>query len=177
MPEAIREINGSAFIQVLPPIKMKKLTVIILVLIFGFSSCYESKRSNYLDSDDFNSREKRVEVLKNEIKSYSDFEDSAFELFNVNGFSNSRTIVPGASSWDYKFVIKVTPSDIDKWTEGMIKTEAGDYNGDWMDKVIEKRNSEWKTESQPEFYTRKGDNVAMIVYRSEGIIFKRVIHN
>ncbi|NRA12803.1 MAG: hypothetical protein HRT57_12670 [Crocinitomicaceae bacterium] len=77
---------------------MKKINLILGILIFVLSSCSDSSR---LDSDNYETKEERVEVLKKEIKSFSEFENAEFKLFNVNGFSNSRTTVPGASSWDY----------------------------------------------------------------------------
>ena len=129
-----------------------------------------------MDSDDYNSKEERVEVLKNEIKSFSEFENAEFELFNVNGFSNSRTTVPGASSWNYEFAIKVNPSDLDKWTDGMIITDSSGYEDSWETKIIQERADDWRTDSEPEYYTRKGDDVIMVVYRDEGIIFKSVVN-
>ncbi|AXT50885.1 hypothetical protein D1818_08625 [Aquimarina sp. BL5] len=157
---------------------MKKLTLLLLLITIGFNSCFDSStlKSNKLDSDDYESKTERVEILRNEIKSFSDFKNAEFELFNVNGFSNSRTTLPGASSWDYKFVIKIDSSDIKKWTEGMIKTIPEDHDDKWMKEIIEKRRMEWQTTSDPEKYTRNGDNVVMIVYRSEAIIFKRVVN-
>jgi hypothetical protein len=128
-----------------------------------------------LDSDKFDTKKERIETLKNEIKSNSDFDNTEFELFNVNGFTNTRTLVPGASSWDYKFVIRVKVSDINKWTEGWIRIKSTDNDLSWTNEIIKKRANEWITISQPEFYTRKGNDVLMIVFRNEGIIYKRVI--
>lgn len=157
---------------------MKKSTLIISLIILGFNNCNESNNSNQLDSDTFKTKEERIKLLKNEIKSKSDFSNTEFELFNVNGFSNSRlTTIPGASSWDYKFVIRVKPTDIDKWTEGLQKTEPTDYDLSWTKKIVEKRASEWVRNSQPEFYKRNESNVMVIVYGNEGIIYKRVIVN
>jgi len=158
-------------------IRMRNFIYTLLVAIFGLTSCFETKNSRHLDSNDYDSKKERVEILKKEIMFKSNFENAEFELFNVNGFSNGRTTVPGASSWDYKFVIKVKLSDADKWTEGMIKVEPKDYEIDWTKKIIEKRKNEWTTNSQPEFYTRKEGEVMLVLYRTEGIIFKRVINS
>ncbi|WP_299314400.1 hypothetical protein [uncultured Aquimarina sp.] len=158
---------------------MKKSTLLLLLVILGLSSCFNSSNSksnlNKLNSDNYDSKVERVAILKNEIKYFSDFENAEFELFNVNGFSNSRTTIPGASSWDYKFIVKVDPSDIDKWTNGMMRMKPEYHDDQWMKDIIEKRKIDWKTASDPEIYTRNGDNVVMVVYRLEGIIFKRVI--
>jgi hypothetical protein len=129
-----------------------------------------------MDSDDYDSKEERVEALKKEIKWFSDFENAEFELFNVNGFSNSRTIVPGASSWNYKFVIKTDPNGIDKWKEGMVKVDTVVFERDVINRIAKDRLSEWVTESEPECYVRVGDRVFMAVYRPEGIIYKSVVN-
>ncbi|KZS38971.1 hypothetical protein AWE51_10405 [Aquimarina aggregata] len=156
---------------------MNKIKLILGFLIIGLSSCSNTADSNNLDSDDYDKKDERIKTLEKEIKSFSEIKNAEFELFNVNGFSNSRTTVPGASSWDYKFAIKVNPSDIDKWTTGLIKIELNGSNKEWMNKIIEKRKNDWKTKTEPEFYTRKEDNVTVAVYKLEGIIFKRVINN
>lgn len=152
---------------------MKK--VLILILAFGLYGCAEN--STNLDSDDFDSKDHRIEILKREIRSFSDFEDAEFKLFNVNGFSNGRLDVPGASSWDYKFGIKVKSTDLDRWTEGMVRVDSIDYNKDWIALIIEKRKSDWSINSQPEYYRRTGFDVMLVLYRAEGIVFKRVIGN
>ncbi|MEM7486184.1 MAG: hypothetical protein AAF348_13335 [Bacteroidota bacterium] len=140
------------------------------------SRCSERKNPNLLHSDEFATKAERVKSLKSNIKWPSEFEDAEFELFNVNGFSNSRMNVPGASSLDYRFAIKVKASDIDKWTEGMIKAVPDEKTLDWTKTITEKKN-QWKTKSTPEFYKREKDDVLMIVYRTEGALYKRVIQN
>ncbi|MDB4293338.1 hypothetical protein N9954_08020 [Maribacter sp.] len=156
---------------------MKHLRFIISISILALIGCAESKDSRQLDSDEFETKEERIAALKNEIIFQSDFDNAEFELFNVNGFSNSRASLPGASSWDYKFAIKVNPADIDNWTKGMSKGKPTDYNFVWTKEIVKERAPEWTTNSQPEFYTRKGDNVTMLIYRFEGILFKRIITN
>ena len=74
-------------------------------------------------SDEFDTKAECIEVLKNEINSQSKFNNTEFELINVNGFSNSRVSVFGVSSLDYKFVIEVGKPDVDKWTKRMIKSQ------------------------------------------------------
>lgn len=141
-------------------------------IAFGIVGCKDDSK---LNSDDFDSAEERVEVLQKEIKSFSPFENAEFELFNVNGFSNSSQRLPGASCSDYKFAIKLDPSRIDDWTKGMRKIEPEEYNDDWIRKIIKKNENDWKIQSEPEYYTRENEDVTAIVHRAEGIIFKRVI--
>lgn len=59
----------------------------------------------------------------------------------------------------------------------MIKIDPTDYKLSWTKEIVEKRVSEWITNSEPELYTRKENNVMMIVFRNEGIIYKRLINN
>lgn len=158
------------------PIKLNKINLIYLLILIGLISCSKTD-SNRLDSDNYDRKEARVQVLKNEIKTFSEIENAEFELFNVNGFSKGRSTIPGASSWDYKFVIKVNSADIDKWTTGFSTMQFSNIDKGWMSKIIEKKPNDWKTNSKPEAYMRKGQNVTMLIYRSEGIIFKRVLRN
>jgi hypothetical protein len=155
---------------------MKK-TLVILLLIFTCASCNSHTKDSHLDSDDFENQKVRVEVLKDKIKSFSEIIDAEFELFNVNGFSNDRTLVPGGSSWDYKFAIRIDISDIDLWTQGMTLVELKNYDNRWSTEIIAQRMENWKTYAKPKYYVREGSDVTLLVYENEGIIFKRVIQN
>ncbi len=99
----------------------------------------------------------------------------SLSFFNVNGFSNNSLSIPGASSLDYKFVIKVEKSAIDKWTADMTKFEPDEMNMDWMKKMIKIRVDQWTAKSKPEFYKKQNENVIIIVFRNEGIIYKRIV--
>ncbi|CAN5369882.1 hypothetical protein BH11BAC5_BH11BAC5_14540 [soil metagenome] len=132
--------------------------------------------STMLDSDDFENKNERLEKLSGEIKLYSKITDAEFELFNVNGFSNQRETVPGASSLDYKFAIKIDSSYISKWTTGMIDTVFEKYEYSWASEIIKNRKENWQLHSAPRCFIRKGDNVIVLVYKKEGVIFKKVHH-
>ncbi|MES1181868.1 MAG: hypothetical protein ABUL44_03645 [Flavobacterium sp.] len=149
---------------------------IALVAILLLMSC--STNTDRMDSLELSEKEERITTLRPEIKAYSDFSDAEFELFNVNGFSNSRSsiTVPGSSSWYYKFAIKINPSDIAKWTTGMRQVDSvSDIQ--WTKQIIVKRKENWKVESPPKYFVREGDDVEMIVYEKEGFIFKKIINN
>ncbi len=156
---------------------MKKYFYIILTILF-FVSCNESNSSK-LDSDDYEDQAERIERLKIEIISFSDIKDAEFELFNVNGFHGQRTSLsgPGASSWDYKFVVKIDTVDISKWTAGMKEVKLKDYDDNWTKEITESRKENWQTISTPLYFERNGENVMSIVYKNEGIIYKRVINS
>lgn len=154
---------------------MKKQTTILVLLGLILISCNSTPRTTRLVSDNFSSKASRVAALQKEIKSFSEFEDAEFDLFNVNGFSEQGTSLPGASSWNYKFVVRVAPTHVDKWTEGLIPAQPNNQHL-WTQKIIQHRKDAWKTDSQPEYYIRKGHDVMVIVYRPEGIIFKSVVN-
>lgn len=156
---------------------MNKLRYIFFFLVSSITACSNEHNTNKLDSDDFANHMVRVEKLKNEIKTYSDFTDAEFELFNVNGFKGSRISIPGASSLDYKFAIKLAPEDIHKWTGGMDEVFPEAYDVSWTKEITAERNVNWKTSSAPSFFTRKEAEVMMLVYEREGILYKRVINN
>ena len=116
-------------------VRLLKLKRITLAIIIVFNSCSGINNATLLNSKTFKTNTQRIACLSKEIKSKSNFNDAEFELFNVNGFSNNRpTTVPGASSWDYKFVVKVASSNIDKWTEGLQSTKPPNYNLKWTKK-------------------------------------------
>ncbi len=42
--------------------------------------------------------------------------------------------------------------------------------------IIKQRKQNWETTSEPQFFIRKGEDVTMIIYKNEGVIFKRVTY-
>lgn len=147
----------------------------ISLMLFGGCTLNNSDMTK-LDSDSYESADERIEVLKKEIKTFSKIKDAEFMLFNVNGFNNQRTSIPGASSWDYKFVIRIDTANISAWTTGMKQVEPKDFDNNWQQELIKNRKQNWKIISNPEKYVREGDDVMMLVYRNEGIIYKRIIN-
>ncbi len=152
---------------------MKKYFYIIITIGF-ITSCSDSNTSKLDSGDDYENKVERIEKLKMEIKPFSDFKDAEFELFNVNGFHNQRTSVPGTSSLDYKFVIKIDTENIAKWTTGMTEVELTDYDDSWTKEITKGRKQNWRTLSKPQYFKRNGENVTMLVFKNEGIIYKRV---
>lgn len=156
------------------PARMKRYFYIIITIGL-FTSCTSSvPNSTKLDSDDCKNKADRIDKLEMEIKSFSDLQDAEFELFNVNGFHNQRTSVPGASSWDYKFVVRIDTIDFLKWTSGMKEVELTDYDDSWTKEITKHRKQNWVTYSKPLYFIRNGEDVTMLVFKNEGIIYKRV---
>lgn len=155
---------------------MKILFYTFISLVLSGGCTLNNSDMTKLDSDDYESADERVEVLKKEIKNFSKFKDAEFKLFNVNGFNKQRTSVPGASLWDYKFVIRLDTANISAWTIGMKQVEPKNFDSNWQQELIKNRKQNWKIISDPEKYVREGDDVTMLVYRNEGIIYKHIIN-
>lgn len=148
----------------------------IILLLFSISCSSDFSSSSKLDSDEYGDKMERIEILKNEIKYHSDILDAEYELFNVNGFKNSRQSIPGASSWDYKFAIRIDPNDVSKWTSGFSKSNIAFADEKWTKEIIVNRIKNWETSSEPECFIRDNEKVIMFVFKEEGIIFKRVLN-
>lgn len=154
---------------------MNKTILLYFFFITCLISCSIKSNSNILDSDDFSEKQIRIETLLREIKTFSKIDNAEFELFNVNGFSDTRTSVPGATSLDYKFSVKVHPTVIDNWINGFSKADLPIEDLEWMNEIIHYRKNEWKTNSTPEYYSKQEGQVILVVFREEGIIYKRIV--
>lgn len=156
------------------PIMIKLSSFLIGFCCLFLTSCeHDSER----DSDDYSTAKERVEALSKEIKVFSEIIDCEFELFNVNGFSDSRVGLPGASFSAYEFVVKIKPEDVTKWIDDdLIKLDSVSYNTPPMTKITKKRSQNWEVTSEPTIYTRKtfGMNEVKIVIYEEGIIYKYI---
>ena len=149
-----------------------------ILICLGIQSCHSNNSSSTtLTSNDIADRSERINILKREVKVFSELKDAEFYLVNANGFSNQRISVPGASSLNYQFVIKIDTNDISKWTEGMTELSKGDTNNSWMDKLLLSRKENWNVHSIPKVFTRIGDSVTMLIYKDEGIIYKKLWSN
>ena len=120
-------------------INLHRVTVILLTIL---TSCNSATR---LDSDDFSTSEARTKILQQEIRSFSAIRDAEFELFNVNGFTTQRQGIaaPGASSWNYKFVIKVDTADVKKWIGGMERFDPEQFDNSWATEIVKQRKENW----------------------------------
>ena len=141
-----------------------------LVMLVVFSNCSSKEGHSKMSSKDIASASERVTALSAEIKAPSQFVDAEFDLFNVNGFSNSRNMVPGASHWDYRFAIKTDSSNVDSWLHGLDKVDSADIS--WTIDVIDHRKHLWNITGSPEIYKSNDQMTSAVVYRSEGIVFK-----
>ncbi|MCM0666077.1 hypothetical protein [Flavobacterium tyrosinilyticum] len=128
-----------------------------------------------MNSENIENKNERIEKLSPEIKVHSEILDAEFNLFNVNGFNNNFFTVPGSSSRDYKFVIKIKNAHIPLWTKDLEKVKGNLETEKWMKSLGETRQNNWKTISEPIFYKRKNEpNGTIIVFEKEGIIYKHI---
>lgn len=150
---------------------MMKFNVFLTVFCCLFLASCEHDMER--DSDDYATAKERVAALKKEIVAPSDFSDCEFELFNVNGFSDSRVFLPGSSSSRYMFVVKVKPKDISKWKTGLISSDSITYDRFW-EKLIENRPQKWATTTKPKMYAKEiiyaNNEFKTLIYEEEGII-------
>lgn len=150
--------------------KHSSLLLLCCALLFGCSGGNDNAR---LKSNSINSAEERVAILSPLITTPTAILDAEYDLFNVNGFGGERITIPGASSSNYAFVVKIAPNDLAAWTKGFSLVENAELP-EWGIAIPDDRKANWDV-STPTFYSRKAKNNIMIVYANEGIIFKKVV--
>jgi hypothetical protein len=153
---------------------MKKLKVTLIFLGATLLFAIGCKNDSKIDSYNLASKSENILELEKHVKFFSEVNSVDYELFNVNGFENKRLSAPGASSMDYKIAVQVNKENLDSWVSGMVNLKQPHGDLDWIDRIKEKGN--WNVNSTPEYYERKGENVKVIMYRDEGVIFKRIIN-
>ena len=156
--------------------KSSKYICFLALIIFCLGCFADANDPNRLDSDNFPTKTERIQKLGQQIKSFSKIKDAEFDLFNVNGFVDSRSpTIPGASSWNYKFAVKIEPADLPKWRSGFRSFTPDGYDDNWMKEITSARSENWIKTSIPKYYKRVDANVTMIIYEVEGFVFKQII--
>lgn len=145
------------------------ISLAILLLVSCNSDNYQ-----YLDSVDFGNKEERIKELNKIVTYHTDVLDVEFELFNVNGFGDSRTLLPGTSSWNYYFLLKVNPEDLDTWKSAIQYPEDESVipNYEILDRLKNKRKGNWELYSNPILFSGRNTNSYMLIYEEEGLIFR-----
>jgi len=65
-----------------------------ILICLGIQSCNSNdSNSTNLTSNDITDRSERINILKREVKAFSELKDAEFYLVNANGFSNQRISV------------------------------------------------------------------------------------
>lgn len=147
----------------------------LIVLIILLYACHSTPSVNSnLSSISIKDKQDRIQTLSKYVNLKSAISDCEFYLFNVNGFNNERLSVPGASSWDYRFGVIISRSDVPKWTSNLRDTtfETADYS--WILELIKKRPGSWSLHSNPKFYVNNSADNIIVVYEKEGVIFQKI---
>ena len=142
-----------------------------------FLGCDDGASDNELSSTNIEPATQRVKTLLPLILAPTPIIDAEYVLFNANGFGNKRDLFPAPpapSYWSYDFVVKVTPDDVEAWTDGFIALDSMG-NQAQFDIIPTERAANWTTSTLPSFYARKAQGVVMVVFPQDGIIYKRVI--
>lgn len=92
--------------------------------------------------------------------------------FHVVYHDNSQGI-PGPSDWDIRAALKVAPSDLPRWTDGLQPMDAATADLAWAAGLLPDA-PRWAHSSPPEVYRRSESNAIVVVYAPEGIVLKRV---
>lgn len=153
-------------------LKLKIAFYFICILLLSCTGTAMEK--NKLDSDDYETAAQRVKALRKVITAPSDFTDAEFELFNVNGFGDQQPGVAGASSWDYKFVVRADTADLSKWIMGAQPMEIKGFDNGWITEIVKNREQNWNMASSPKYYVK--DGVTTVIFEKEGIVCKRVFN-
>lgn len=161
---------------------MKQCVFLLTLVLF---SCSEGIRTRdhgtKLNSKDYPDQKERLEVFNKFIGTHSVIKDVEFDLFNVNGFGDTRSI-PGASSRSYRYVVKVDPADVGAWCD-FLQPIILDTSFAWQDSLVALHKEQWACKSTPQYFIAKGKDpnkvqgFVVIVYKPEGIIFREVVNN
>ncbi|SHJ06338.1 hypothetical protein [Pseudozobellia thermophila] len=154
---------------------MNRLFFTVSVCCIMLCSCSDEEIKKELYSLNYGTKAERVATLKKEIEVHSDFENAEFLLYNSKGFTFHVNTFYLPEYRDYRYVIKLNPEDIDKWLKGFEKVNPSESFEEWPDKLIRIRRDEWPLQSTPEYYAMENEMVYMLVYRKEGVIFKKAI--
>lgn len=158
--------------------------ICIIFLMSALLSCSEGFRTRdhgtRLNSKDYPNKEERLAVFSKVLRTHSAIKDVEFDLFNVNGFGDTRSI-PGASSIHYRYVVKVDPADVNLWTD-FLQPISPDTFFAWQDSLVSSRKEQWICRSNPQYFVQKGNfgkagGFVLIAFRPEGIVFRDVIQN
>ncbi len=133
-----------------------------------FSSCLVSCSKPSLTTNTYSSQldtdRQKIEFLGKYFNLLSPIEATEFHIVCHN-----NDFAP--SDLDIEAAMKVSPSDVKVWTEGM-QLQQQPLDIAWGYALIAKDKKRWKIESKPKFYLRSSGDGVVVVFESEGIIFK-----
>ena len=156
---------------------MKTLYLLLIVLMSCGGSSDKIDRINDSSSDtckieskNYSSPEKRIQVLKNHFNLKSEVIDAEYDIYDVN--MNPRSI-PGPTDRDYKIIVKINPPDFSKWNDPechpLLKPEYG------RALPLLKNNNGFDLSGKGEGYSNQ--NKEIIFFRQNGLILIRIFQH
>jgi hypothetical protein len=142
-----------------------KVGLIIAIFSLGLGACVDrpSLTTNTYSSQ-LDSQQKKLEFLGRYFKLLSPIEATEFHIvYHDNDFAPSDS--------DIEAVLKVSPSNLKLWTEGM-QAQHQPVDLAWGYALIAKDKQRWNIKSKPKFYRRSSGDGFVVVFEPEGIIFK-----
>lgn len=129
------------------------------------SSCSEKNRSADIYSYTIQSKEEKLEVLKEYLTNESGLISGEFHIWIQD---NSTGLVPGPSDHSFTFALKIEPDSINNWTTSLVKRQDIVSTKRW-DKLKLKKD-EWDLSGAPEVYYNDYKTEIKLVYRISGIV-------
>lgn len=144
---------------------MTKSTPLALALAYpGFS---RKSRTTDRTSEDFKTRDARVEFLDGYLELVTDVEDARFHVrFRDNG------IMSAPSEWHIVAIVRVAPSDVPAWIEGLTETDETAVQRAWWS-GLDDVDARFVGTGTPRYYVREGRHAYVIAY-DDGVVMKLV---
>jgi hypothetical protein len=138
---------------------------IIALVSLSLGACFDrpSLTTNTYSSQ-LDSQQKKIDFLGKYFKLLSPIEATEFYI-NVH----DNDFAP--ADWDIEAVMKVSPSNLKVWTEGM-QLQQQPVNIAWGYALISEDKQRWKIASKPKIYRRSSGDGVVAIFEAEGIIFK-----
>lgn len=159
--------------------RRKIITAAFLIVTALFIIRISLPKKMEINSSEITDKQERIENLSEEIAVFSEILDAEYNLFKSSGFGFTSDFILsqlGPTDTDYKFAVKVKPSDVTKWKKGLIGMKGDINNEHWIQELTQDRKQNWFTSSTPVFYTRPNEiNLTIVIYEKEGIIFKSIV--
>jgi hypothetical protein len=138
--------------------------IIVALISLCLVSCSKPSLTTNTYSSQLNSDRQKIEFLGKYFKLLSPIEATEFHIvYHDNDFA--------PSDLDIEAAMKVSPSDVKVWTEGM-QLQHQPLDIAWGYALIAKDKQKWSIKSKPKFYRRSSGDGVVVVFESEGIIFK-----
>ncbi len=143
---------------------MKTLFLLSIFLLSAHNS------SNTIESKNYNSPEKRIQILKKYFNLKSEIIDAVYEIDDANIDARS---VPGATYRNYRIIIKIKKSDFSKWTDPecapLLHPEY-----DWAVHLLKNNSTaSFALSGKCEGYSTQ--NKEMFFFRQNGLILIRIV--